>query len=173
MSSRKRKGGPFTALVLGVIFTAAGGLIMHFLGKDVHLACDRGTQTCVVEEANMWGDKKVVHTFPLETLKGARVAESRDSEGDTTYRLMLLTTGGEVPFTSYTSSGRSGHQDRADAVNRFVESGEPTLDVVQSGRLIRIAGLFFAGVGVLLLIGFAFTMIKLLFALVMMLVKSG
>ena len=80
------------------------------------------------------------------------MSESRDSDGDVTYKVMLETGEGDVPLTSYTSSGYGKKATIADQVNRYVEGRAPTLTIRQGGLIGMIASGVFLIVSLILIV---------------------
>ncbi len=60
--------------------------------------------------------------IPLNILQGAKVEENNDGDGSNTYRVVILTSSGEVPFTSNSSSGESEKQAIASHIKNFIKN---------------------------------------------------
>lgn len=171
MALQRKKTGFFSLLFLGLIFTATGGAIVHFFGHDIYLTASREAAQCEITRVGLLGQTEVVESFPLESLLGASVQESRDSDGDTTYKVIIDTDQGTIPLSGYSSSGRKQHQENANRINAFVNGQTPELSVKQSGMLIRVIGIVFAGVGILMLFSFVGVLIKLILALLLLTIR--
>lgn len=95
--------------------------------------------------------------FPTSELLGATVEESTNSDGDTTYRLVLELERGPLPFTESFSGGRAEKQANAELVRQFVADRTQTaLFISEDNRLTNylIAGVMgaifvFALVGIM------------------------
>jgi len=75
-------------------------------------------------------------TFPPGELLGAEVEESADSDGNTTYRLVLLLERGPLPFSPTFTGGYAEKQANAEAVRQFVANrAQPSLFITQDQRL--------------------------------------
>ena len=168
---RSRKAGTFTLLIMGLIFTVAGGAMSFFLGSDITLTCQRSADSCVLDSTGWSGEKKELQRFPLSQLKGAEVdskegtSSGKSKKKTTTYQVVLRTKDGTIPFANVWSSDREAHQANADAVNRYLRSTEETLSVTHSGKTIRMIGYLFFGVGLLMFLGGVWGIIKLLLML--------
>ncbi len=72
--------------------------------------------------------------IPLNQLQSAKVDVNESSKGDT-YRVVLLTDGDKVPFTSAWSSGAEEKQKSSDRINAFIGNPRKTsLRVQQDDR---------------------------------------
>jgi hypothetical protein len=120
----------------GSVFMLAGlGAIIIF-GELSTLTCQRVQPTqgsCQFVRSRLLGsDEK---TIPLNQLQSAKVDESASSKGGSTYSVVLLTDGGEVPFTIASSSGSEEKQENADRINAFIANpGKTSLRVQQDDR---------------------------------------
>ncbi len=143
-----------TAL-FGTPFLLTGLAVMLFFGRLTSLKCQRVEPTqgsCQLVNSGLLGSDET--TIPLNQLQGAKVDVNQDSDGDT-YRVVLLTDGGEVPFTWVWSSGTGGKQKNADRINAFISNpGEISLRVQQDDRWFAYPfGGLFALVGAGLVFG--------------------
>jgi hypothetical protein len=69
--------------------------------------------------------------------------QSAGVEGDTTYRVVLVTKSGDFPLTSYKSSGRRSKQKMADRINAFIANpSQPSFKHQQRGWFPLIVGCF-------------------------------
>ncbi len=60
--------------------------------------------------------------YDLREINGAIVSHSRDSDGDTTYRVELVTEQGQrIPMTSWYSSGYTGKERTATVIQQFLD----------------------------------------------------
>jgi len=139
---------------LAVSFLGSSALMLLVFGRKVTLNCDRNLPpagVCTLESASFINRRQT--NFSVGGLQQAVVDVSYgDSDSSDTYRVVLVTTNGEVPFTGYYSSGSSGKEEIADDINRFIRSNsQKTLSVKTDDRLVLsiIAGVF-AGIGVLM-----------------------
>jgi len=153
--SRLTKNPDFKiTLGLGFLFFVSGLTVMLFVGSKNTLSCDRslapaGACTLRVEKALTGKEQQI----PIPQLKGAYVDESTDSDG-TTYRVVLQTARGEIPFTSYYSSGYSGKKNTVDKIIAFLQDeNQAVLSVKTDSRIwVAIFSGIYAGVGAVLLI---------------------
>ncbi len=166
--AKGKQGGPVTLFIMGVIFTGVGLAAVYYFGHDIELTCRRAVNKCVIEKTSVFGDKNVEESFRLSSLAGAEVIEKRDSEGDYTYKVMLITDEGRIPLSGYSSSDRSSHNKNARKINNYVNSYTESLEIEQSGTFIRIFGFVFAGIGGLLLLGSLGGLLKLVILLFVM-----
>ena len=139
---------------LGLLFLVAGLAVMLFFGNKVTLTCVRSLPppgVCTLRSANMVSAKE--KTFAITELSGASIDVSHGEDGDT-YRVLLTTTSGSLPMTSYYSSGLSAKQQAVDQINSFVRyDTTQTLYIKTDDRIwVAIFSGIFAGSGALLLI---------------------
>ena len=121
--------------LLGSPFLLIGLAVMIFLGKLTTLKCDRLEPTqvaCELTSAGLAG-KKVI-PIRLGQLQRADVEVNEDSDGDT-YRVVLVTKTGVIPFTQSYSSGEGGKHRNAQLINTFLSNpDQPSLKVQQDDR---------------------------------------
>jgi len=166
--ARNKQLGAFGLFLMGVIFTAVGLSVVYFFGNDIELNCNRTVNRCVIEKTNVFGETEVQETIRLSSLAGAEVIEKRDSDGDYTYKVVLITDEGRIPLSGISSSDRSAHSKNAREINNYVNSYDEELEVEQSGTFIRIFGFVFAGIGGLMLLGSLGGLLKLIVLLFVM-----
>ena len=156
MSNNSQSLGCIGLFLFGFMFTGAGVMCLMIFAKLNTLDCQR------VEVNIVQGDCKLTstgifssdeQTIPIASLNNAIIEESHDDEGDTTYRVVLLTKTGSIPFTTVYSSGRAEKQEKVRQINSFIENtSQTTLNLKQDDRLIGyIFGGVFGGIGVLTL----------------------
>ena len=104
-----------------------------------------------LRSANMVSAKE--KTFAITELSGASIDVSHGDDGDT-YRVLLQTASGNLPMTSYYSSGLTAKQQAVDQINSFVMYDTmQTLSIKTDDRIwVAIFSGIFAGSGALLLI---------------------
>lgn len=105
----------------------------------VELRCERNSQaarpTCVLTTFHDLRATQQV-SFPTSELLGAQVEESTNSDGDTTYRLVLELERGPLPFTADFTSNRPEKQTNADLVRQFVaDRTQTSLMISEDNRL--------------------------------------
>ncbi len=142
---------PIFLWLFGGVFAVSGLLVMLAL-REGTLTCRRPEPSlarCVVSNSSVLGLFRT--TTPVEGLSGAYVHSSTDSDGDTTYQVILLTADGEVELTGHTSSGFEDKDAVVQAINAFL--ADPLareLSVQQDERLFgAIFGGIFVAVGTL------------------------
>ncbi|MBL1175883.1 hypothetical protein [Pantanalinema sp. GBBB05] len=121
-------------LVLGVFSIAT-------MGQLTSLKCDRpnfptlSTQgTCQLTATQLLESKTTV--IPLSDLRQATVATRSNKQRKRTYQVMLQTKyGGEIPLTTYSSSGLGNYPAIAKQINDFLKnSQQATLLIQQDDR---------------------------------------
>jgi hypothetical protein len=122
-------------LIIGLAFVIGGGIAFYIFGQKSLLECHRKTNTypdCTLTQS-MAGF--TIKERSIEHLVSARVVESRDSDDDLTYRIMLKTESGNVPLTSYSSSGQENKTTIAAQINSYLDDVETvSLKIEQGGR---------------------------------------
>jgi len=148
---------PIWLWLFGLIFAGVGLSVVTGLGKVVTLNCDRIAPTennCQLKTAGLLGISP--QERKLEVLEGAKVERSSSSDGDT-FRVVLVTNQGEVPFTDYYSSGENGKQEIATQVSTFLGNSQASsLTLQQDDRwfMFMVGGIFVvAGLAVAVVVG--------------------
>lgn len=123
-----------------IIFLIIG--VMFLTGHSLHsLRCTRtepptNQGTCQLVHRGLLGQE--AQSFPLDTLLGARVDEDRNTDGDFSYRVMILTSSGNLPLTSGFSAGFISKQSKVDRINQFIRQKDiATLSLRQDDRGLR------------------------------------
>ncbi len=123
-------------VLAGLIFFAIDLAVLVVFGQAATLTCNRGwaEAPCVLERTLFGFPLKAVS---LDSLRSARVDESEDSEGDTTYRVVLVMREGEQPLTWYYGSGRQSKERFVTEVNAFLATpSQQTLEVTDGSPWI-------------------------------------
>lgn len=119
-------GTPFLLIGLGII------LISSPLST---LKCQRVEPTqgsCQLVNSSLLGSNET--KIPLNQLQSAKVDVSKVSDGDNTYRVVLLTKDGEIPMSLGTSDAGE-KQKNAARINAFIDNPEEiSLHVQQDDR---------------------------------------
>jgi hypothetical protein len=139
---------PIRTMLFGSAFVVAGLAAIVFGGELATLTCQRLEPTqgsCQFVRSRLLGSDET--TIPLNQLQGAKVDVIAFSKRDA-YRVVLLTDGGKVPFTTASSGGAEEKQKNADRINAFISnSGKTSLRVQQDDRWLAYP---FGGIFVLL-----------------------
>ncbi|MBD2022261.1 hypothetical protein H6F43_18940 [Leptolyngbya sp. FACHB-36] len=148
-TSLKLKQPVWHGWAFGFVFAAAGALAIVLFAKLDVLSCSRAPLTdslCHLKRSSVLGS--TTQTIPLSTLQGAEIETTSSSDGGSTYRVVLLTPQGTVPFTDYFSSGYSSKEAKATQIQTFAKSFEPSLLIEEDGRWLAFPfGALFIGVG--------------------------
>jgi hypothetical protein len=149
------RSNPVGMWIMGIVFVGFAVVAVLFLGAKSTLECSRSGQNqgaCVLTQQSFV--KTTTKNIPLTQMVAAGVHTSQDSEGDETYKVVLQTSGGTIPLTSYSSSGYASHQRIADQINTFLaDTSIANVEVKQDSRLLlNILGAVFGGVGLLLIL---------------------
>jgi hypothetical protein len=141
---------PIWLWAFGLIFAGVGLSMITSFGKVITLKCDRIAPVqnqCQLKSAGLLGIAP--QERKLEALEGAKVERSHSSDGDT-FRVVLVTNQGEVPFTDYYSSGENGKQEIATRISTFLDNSQSSSLTLQQddrwfmfmfGSLFVVAGL--------------------------------
>jgi hypothetical protein len=151
------------ALGLGVVFLLVGLGVIAFGASLTTLTCERGGATqgsCTLTQQRP--GRSTTRAIALEDLRGAeiesRTSRSRSStsgssrnrsRSSTTYRVVLLTTRGDIPLTGAYSSDYEAKQRLVDQLTAFLADGSArTLTLRQDNRAFGYAlGGAFAAAG--------------------------
>lgn len=131
-----RPRGGWFVLLMGALLIVTTPVWLVLFGQTTQLTCERttaGSPRCRLSKS-IFG--VALRDDPIEALQGARVAESRDSDGDLMYKLVLDTGAGSVPFTNASSSSYNPKARRAADINNFVADTSVSSLTVESGGAI-------------------------------------
>ncbi|MEH2276174.1 MAG: hypothetical protein V7K40_15645 [Nostoc sp.] len=139
---------PVRVWILGGILAAAGFSVIAIFAQVTTFTCTRIEPTnCKLVTSGLLASKP--KEFSLNMLQGAKVEESsNDSHGNSTYRVVILTSNGEVPFTSYFDSDHSKKETIVSHITNFISNPKITsLTEKQDDRLwmYLIGGIFVSG----------------------------
>lgn len=119
--------------------------ILGLMSPPVDLECKRaergGPVNCTKWTRLLW-----IIPFSeqrINNVRSARVSESIDYEGDSAYRVELLTAGSMVPLRSVYISGTSAQEGVADQINDFVGSAVPGMLAMTEPGLLSLDNLFY------------------------------
>ncbi|MCJ7548064.1 MAG: hypothetical protein MUQ30_00085 [Anaerolineae bacterium] len=115
-----RDGGTVGLVVSGIFILIGAGLgIAGVQSLSTLWTFDRDQDAIVRFRRTLFGPNMWQYT--LSDIANVAVSTSRDSDGDTTYRVELYTTQGQrIPMTSWYSSGYKSKQSTADAISAFI-----------------------------------------------------
>lgn len=126
---------PFSQVLFGGVFVLAGSAVVLFFGEVATLTCDRIEMTqvaCELTSKRLF--KERVTSIPMGHLQGAEVDVNRDSDGDT-YRVVLVTQNGRIPFTNAYSSRAKGKREKVNQIDAFINHSEQkSLTIRQDDR---------------------------------------
>jgi hypothetical protein len=146
---------PFIQLIFGLSFALAGLIVTFFFGRSFDLHCVRRESKqidCNVTQ-KLLGYQELGQTS-VTAIQKAEVDESTDSDGDTTYKVVFITSKGRVPLTSFSSSGYNAKADLAHQINNFINADQQaSLDIqLKMEWWILIFLFLFTGVGVIVIL---------------------
>lgn len=144
---------PILMWVLGLVFFGLAVASVLFFGSKTTLECARGAQSaCTLTQQTFLKAKS--QTIRLDQLHSAWLSSNTDSEGKETYQVILRTSQGELPLTSYSSSGYISHKRIVDNINNFLQDpGQTTISAKQDSRmLLYILGAIFGAIGLLMIL---------------------
>ena len=150
-------------LVGGLIFAISGLVFVVVFGSTVELACER-TEPSLIE----CGIRRHILGLTLkqeqvEGLRGSKVVQKTDSDGDRVYRVVLLTRSGDVPWQNVWSSGAAAKEDYSTQINRFVQDANQDSFVLQERG--GFVGFLFTGLFAVIGCVMAFFGVRLLLTL--------
>ena len=163
--AKRNHAAPFVLFVMGLIFAGAGLAVVYYFGHDIEMNCIRSINQCVIQKTSAFGNEEIEESFKLSSLAGAQVIEKRDSKGDYAYKVLLITDQGRIPMSDFSSNDHNLHKMNAEKINDYMRSLEESLEIKQSGKLIRIFGFVFAGIGGLILLGSLLGLLKFIILL--------
>lgn len=145
------RSDPYGQIIFGLIFALAGFAITYFIGRSVDMHCERVQPkqiTCELTDKLM--GISPVGKRTISNIESAEVDEHRDSDGDRTYKVVLITANGPVPMTGFSSSGYGSKAAIAEKINDFIQGGrQGALDIqVPMDWWILIFLFIFGGFGI-------------------------
>jgi len=159
------RSDPTLQIVFGLVFAVTGLIITYFFGRSVDVHCEK----IEPRQVNCQLTPKLLGLKPLGqrrvlNVQKAEVSESRDSDGDSTYRVIFITAAGKVSLTNYSSSGYSAKANLAEQINSFIRDNQRTaLDVkVNMDWWILIFLFAFTGVGIIVILVAKTTVIEMI-----------
>jgi hypothetical protein len=142
--------------IFGFVMISFGVVVLFMLGGKNTIICSRsGKQAgkCQIISSSLL----VSHTtqLALKDLQGAELDVSSSSDSDT-YRVVLLTTQGKMPLTSYYGSSSGSQQSVVEQVNAFLKDPalKSLLTTQDEGALPFIIALLMVGFGILIIFFF-------------------
>jgi hypothetical protein len=142
---------PYLQIIFGFIFAVTGLVITFFFGRSVDVHC----QKIETKQVNCQLTQKLLGFETLGqrsvlNVQRADIAESQDSDGNSTYQVMFVTAAGKVGLTTFFSSGYIAKANLAQKINNFIQdTRQPSLDVTLPMEWWILIFLFaFTGVGV-------------------------
>jgi len=144
-----RPSGPWILVAIGLVMLAASPIWVWTMGQATVLSCKRVAEArhqCRLSRSVLGIS---VSGEPLEDLTGARVGQSTDSDGDTTYRVVLEAGRRDVPLASHTSSGYNKKAATVQEIERFLSDADiPSLEIRDAGIVGLIVSAVFVLIGV-------------------------
>jgi hypothetical protein len=142
---------PTLQIVFGLVFAITGLVITYFFGRSIDIHCQKvGPRqiNCLLTQ-KLLGYQELGQRSVLGVQK-ADVAESQDSDGNSTYRVVLVTGAGKAGVTTFYSSGYSAKNKLAQRINNFIQDERQTaLDATLPMEWWILIFLFaFTGVGI-------------------------
>lgn len=144
------RDNPYLTVFLGLLFGLIGLVITFFFARSVDVHCDKiepGRVDCRLAE-KLLGFQPIGGRMVKDVQK-AEVAQSQDSEGNLSYRVIFLTATGRVPLTVFYSSDYTAKADLAQRINTFIQDASArSLDAALSMEWwIWIFFVVFGGLG--------------------------
>jgi hypothetical protein len=132
---------------MGIIFLLVGCFVYFLFGQTTTLRCIREqgkNPTCFLTQS-------IAGVILKERtdiyLIDAQVIENQDSDGDSTYKIILKTESGNVPLTSYSSSGEQKKVNIVNEIQTYLQNEQMETLSVQQGGDFKILPVVFAVVG--------------------------
>ncbi len=125
---------PWFLWLFGAAFSTAGLVVILLLGNVTTLTCQRTGTTgdCKLSQSGVLDSS--LQRLPLNEVRGAEIATHHNRDGNT-YQIRLLTDTGEIPLTSYYSSGYSSKANVVQQIEQFVSNPEiSSLSIQEDGR---------------------------------------
>lgn len=146
---------PYLQIFLGLMLAIVGLVITFFFARSVDIHCDRvgsGQVNCRLTEKLLGFEP--VGGRNVKKVQKVDVAESRDSDGNAIYRVIFVTDTGNVPLTSYSSSGYNNKARLSQQINAFIQNAvQRSLDVKLAMEWWILIFLFlFTGAGIIMIL---------------------
>lgn len=139
--------------LLSALFMAVGVGGLVWMSEKAVLDCDRATTgQCTLTRGGFFNQQS--RRFAVASLRAAEVDTSEDSDGNGSYRVLLITDGETMPLTRAYNSNFHKNTRLATRANQFIQTPtQPTLSLAYDRRWVGLFMLFcFGGVGLLMLL---------------------
>jgi hypothetical protein len=149
------RSNPYFQIIIGMILALTGLVITFFFGRSVELHCERaGTEQITCQLTQKLLDFQPLGKRTVSNIQGAEVVESRDSDGDSTYKVVFITANGRLPLTNFSSSEYSAKANLSRQINDFISRPrQNSLDTqVNMEWWILIILFAFSGGGILVIL---------------------
>ena len=153
----KRTAKPVDKFIWVIAFFSIGLAILYYWGLDTKLSCIRSSNLCTIEKTNIFGFKNLKE-IKLSDLTGAAVESSYRpaSSSPRTYKIVLLTQNGKIVLIPDSVAIKIGPisftSEDCQEIDLYIHSQYEKLEKIYSSLGIRIFGLIFIGLGVLLML---------------------
>ncbi len=114
---------PTLQIFLGILFGVIGLITTFFFARSIDIHCEKaaaGQASCRMSDKLLGYISLGSRT--VQNVQQAEVTESRDSDGDVTYRVVFRTSSGNQPLTYFSSSGYQGKANLAQEINAYLQS---------------------------------------------------
>ncbi len=150
-------------LIGGLIFALSGLVFVVVFGSTAELTCERTEPSSIQCEIRRHILGLTLRREPVEGLRGSKVVQKTDSDGDRVYRVVLLTRSGDVPWQNVWSTGAAAKEEYSTQINRFVQDeSEDSFSLQERGGLV---GFLFTGLFAVIGCVMAFFGVRSLFTL--------
>jgi hypothetical protein len=144
----------FSQILIGFLIALVGLVITYYFGRSTNFHCVRtGADQARCEITHKLLGVQPMDVRRVDGIQQAELDENLDSSGDSTYRVILVTSFGSEPLTSSFSSGKSPKADLVERLNTFISSSQQeTLDYqakIEWGLWVFLIGFIGLGVGMI------------------------
>ncbi|MGF1518732.1 MAG: tetratricopeptide repeat protein [Nodosilinea sp.] len=139
--------------LMSSLFMVVGVVGLVWMSEKAVLECDRATTgQCTLTRGGFFNQQS--RSFAVASLRAVEVDANEDSDGNGSYRVLLITDGGNLPLTGAYNSNLYKNSQLADQTNRFLQTPtQSTLSLAYDRRWVGLLVLFcFGGVGLLMLL---------------------
>ena len=133
-----------------IVLAVLGLLFIYLVGQKTQIACSRPTGNAVnCQIKSVWMGTVTVSSREAASVRNAYVESDYDDEEDsTTYRVVLTTSGKDVPVSIAYSSGNISKNELAKDINAFIKNQtlrEADFGYKSAGGIISaiVVGIFF------------------------------
>lgn len=172
-----QRTSPIAGFLGGLVFIAISLVCLFYICKAEIFSCSRANNVCYFMSQGVFSSKKNIdRQVELSSIRDARIESqtttSSNGSRSTTYSVVLDTSQGVVPLSSYSTSNYSSLNNKTQKINNYIKSNDPSLEIVDNKILIRVMMFVFLALGIMILLSSFGQLLALLVTIFFMIKKN-